>query len=123
MVGCASNLLITSLPPSLRPGNNENLISNPSMLPAFIARNAELAAASKDARVTTDVNKNNLTMAAIVRAQSKNLSSLAPMAPEAFMKALMTQFRAAEGIDWLQFGRESSVYFREPPTAHGLYHM
>ena len=103
----------------------EYLISNPSALPAFIATNSSLANASKDAKATTDVNRNNLTMASSVRAQSKQLSTLAPMAPDAFMASLLKTYGGGggEGVDWLDFGKHVSAYFREPPSAHGVNHM
>ena len=102
----------------------EYLISNPSALTSLIASNSELAAASKYAQVTTDVNKNNIIMATIVRAQSKQLATLAPMAPDTFMKSLLKTFgEGGEGVDWLDFGKHTSAYFREPPCSHGLNHM
>lgn len=99
------------------------LIANPTLLPELIKRNAELTASATDARTLTDVNANNVRMATIVREQSKKLSSLVPLSPEAFMKALMKSFSAGEGVDWVSFGVNASAYFREPPTAHGLAHM
>ncbi len=103
----------------------EYLISNPTALPAYIATNADLAVASKDAQATTDVNRNNLTMASIVRAQSKQLATLAPMTPDAFMASLLKSFGGGEGegVDWLDFGKHASAYFREPPTSQGINHM
>ena len=105
--------------------NFDALVANPGDLKGFITRNAELGAHAKDAQVAADLSKNNATMADILRLQSKKLTSLAPMTPVAFMKGLCKMFPASggEGVDWVAFGSEASAYFREPPSAHSMYHM
>jgi hypothetical protein len=99
------------------------LIADPSKLPALIAENAKLTAASKDPRVQAIVNQNNIKLAAIVREQSKKLTSLIPLTRDAFMKVLLRNFSTGEGVDWVDFGVNVSAYFREVPVTHGLYHM
>jgi hypothetical protein len=105
--------------------NHDALVANPKELAGYIARNAELSGFAKDAQVATDLSRNNTTMADILRLQSKKLTSLAPMTPVAFMKGLLRMFPASggEGVDWVAFGTEASVHFREPPAAHSMYHM
>ncbi len=98
-------------------------MSDSAMLPKLIAQNAELLKQSSDSRVTSVVNQNNLTMSSILREQAKKLTSLVPLTPDAFMKALMKEFGDAGGVDWAAFGAHASVYFRETPVAHGLFHM
>ena len=105
--------------------HHDALVANPRELGAYINRNAELLGQAKDAKVASDLSKNNASMADILRLQSKKLTSLAPMTPVAFMKGLQRMFPASggEGVDWVAFGTEASAHFREPPSAHSMYHM
>ena len=105
--------------------NHDMLVANPKELAAYITRNSDLSGLAKDAQVASDLSKNNTAMADILRLQSKKLTSLAPMTPVAFMKGLLRLFPASggEGVDWVSFGTEASAHFREPPSAHSMYHM
>lgn len=111
-------------PPPARVGDTDRLIASPLLLPALIAESAALLEASKGAVVAADVNRCNVLLASITREQAKKLASLVPLTPDKFMARLQAAFSSGgEGVDWRAFGVEASAFFREPPVAHGVYHM
>ena len=59
-----------------------------------------------------------------IEAASKSLSSKVPILPLEAIEKLRKLYILPQGaFDWTQMGRDASVFFREPPSAHGLYHM